>query len=115
MLKSTLDAVTAICRADPSINAGQIRAALAELCGDGVREMQGEPPPRAYTAKQVAALIGRSRRTVTAYARRGLLKAIYTGDAGKRAQAYSGDSVRALLDGTATATKSEKESEAERG
>ena len=101
-MKSTVDAVTAICRADPSINAGQIKAALAELNGDGVREMRGEPPPRAYTAKQVAELIGRSRRTVTTYARRGLLKPLYTGGAGKRAQAYAGESVRALLDGTAT-------------
>ena len=107
-MKSTKDAVKAICAADPSINAAQLKAALAELDGEGTREMlQGEPPPRSYTPAQVAALLGRSRRTVTLYARRGLLTPIYSGETGKRAQAYTGESVAALLSGKATAKGSE--------
>lgn len=102
MLKSTQDAIRAICAADPSINAAQIKAALAELSGEGVREMQGEPPPRAYSRAQVAALLGVSTRTITQYARRGLLVPLFTGGTGKRAQSYTGDSVAALLSGKAT-------------
>lgn len=103
MLRSTLDAVKAICAADPSINAAQIKAALAELSGDGVREMRSEPPPRAFSVAQVAALTGKSRRTISLYAKRGLLTPIYSGATGKRAQAYTGESVAALLSGKAKA------------
>jgi hypothetical protein len=106
-LKSTLDAVRAICAADPSLNAPQIKAALAELNGEGVREMRGEPPPRAYTPAQVAELLGKSRRTISAYARRGLLTPIYSGETGARAQGYTGESVAALLSGKAKAKGSE--------
>ena len=102
MLKSTQDAIKAICAADPSINVAQVKAALAELSGDGVREMQGEPPPRAYSRAQVGALLGVSTRTVTQYARRGLLTPLCTGATGKRAQSYTGESVAALLSGKAT-------------
>ena len=101
-MKSTKDAVKAICAADPSINIAQIKAALAELDGEGVREMAGTPPPRAFSRKQVAALLGVSTRTVTQYARRGLLTPLCTGATGKRAQSYAGDSVAALLSGKAT-------------
>lgn len=99
-LNTTKDAVKAICAADPSINAAQIKAAIAEL--DGRDIIHGEPPPRAYTREQVAALLGRSRRTVTMYARRGLLMPLCTGKDGKRTQAYTGESVAALLNGKAT-------------
>lgn len=105
-MQTTKDAVRAICAADPSVNAAQLKAALAELDGEGTREMlQGEPPPRSYSPAQVAALLGRSRRTVTLYARRGLLVPIYSGATGKRAQGYTGESVAALLSGKATAGK----------
>ena len=104
MLKSTKEAVRAICATDPTINATQLRAALAELDGEGTREMlQSEPPPRAYSPAQVAALLGKSRRTVTTYAKRGLLTPIYSGATGKRAQGYTGASVRDLLSGSANA------------
>ena len=98
-LKSIMDAVRALCATDPSINAAQVKAALAELNGKGIHEMQGEPPSRAYTRAQVAALLGVSRKSITAYARRGLLVPIYSGTNAKRAQAYSGESVAALLSG----------------
>ena len=106
-MKSTKDAVKAICAADPSINAGQLKAALAELDGEGVREMRGEPPPRAFSVAQVAELTGKSRRTISQYARRGLLTPIYSGATGKRAQAYTGESVAALLSGKARTKGSE--------
>lgn len=106
-MKSTLDAVRAICQADPTINATQTKSALAELSGEGVREMRGEPPPRAFSVAQVAELTGKSRRTISLYARRGLLVPIYSGATGKRAQAYTGASVAALLSGKASAKGSE--------
>lgn len=104
-LKSTKDAVKAICAADPSINAAQVKAALAELDGEGIREMQGEPPPRAYSRAQVAALVGVNPKAVTNYAKRGLLTPIYSGARGKRAQAFTGASVQALLEGRTAAAK----------
>ena len=107
MMKSTLDAVKAICAADPSITATQIKSALSELSGEGVREMRGEPPPRAYSVAQVAELTGKSRRTISLYAKRGLLTPIYSGATGKRAQGFTGDSVAALLSGKARAKRSE--------
>ena len=103
MMRSTRDAVKAICAADPSINAAQVKAALAELDGEGIREVVGEPPPRAYTREQVAALLGVNRKTITGYAKRGLLVPIYSGAGGKRAQAYTGESVAALLSGARNA------------
>ena len=102
-LKSTMEIVKAACDADPTINAAQRKGALAELEGKGVREMMGEPPPRAYPRKQVAALFGVNPKTVTAYARRGLLVPIYSGASGLRAQAYTGESVAALLSGKVSA------------
>ena len=103
-MPTTKQAVRAICAADPSITAAQLKAALAELDGEGIREMtQSEPPPRAYSPAQVAALLGKSRRTVTTYAKRGLLTPIYSGATGKRAQGYTGESVAALLSGNANA------------
>ena len=101
-LKATKDAVKAICAADPSINAAQVKAVLAELDGEGIREMQGEPPPRSFNRAQVAALLNVCTRTITQYARRGLLTPLYTGKDGKRAQAYTGERVAALLNGKAT-------------
>ena len=98
-LKTVIEAVKAICHTDPTLNGEQIDAAIAKL--DGRDIIHGEPPPRAYTREQVAALLGRSRRTVTMYARRGLLVPLFTGRDGKRAQAYTGESVAALLNGTA--------------
>lgn len=99
MLKSTREAVRAICATDPSITAVQVKAALAELDGEGVREVTGETPPRSYSPEQVAALLGVSRKLVSQYARRGLLVPIYTGKQGKRARRYTGASVATLLEG----------------
>lgn len=98
-MQSTSDAVRAICSADPSISGAQVAAALAELRGEGTREICGEPPPRAFSRSQVAALLGCTPRTVTLYAQRGLLVPIYAGRERRRAQAYTGESVAKLLSG----------------
>lgn len=102
MLKSTKEAVRAVCATDPSITAAQINAALAELDGEGIREVTGTPPPRSYSGEQVAALLGVTRKCVTHYARRGLLVPIYSGAQSKRATRYTGESVAAFLNGKAT-------------
>ena len=100
-LKSTKEAVRAICAADPTINAVQIKAALAELDGEGVREVTGETPPRSYSPEQVSQLLGVSRKLGAQCARGGLLAPICTGKQGKRARRYTGASVAAFLDGKA--------------
>ena len=102
-MHTTSEAVKAICAADPSITSAQVKAAIAELSGKGTQELNGEPPPRAYTPAQVAKLLSKSRRTIVAYARRGLLTPIYSGETGARAQGYTGESVAALLSGKAKA------------
>ena len=99
MLKSTRDAIAAICAADPSVTALHVKAALAELDGEGVRCVMTEPAERAYTREQVAALLHRNPKTVSRYARQGLLTPIFGGADGKRATGYSGSSVKALLAG----------------
>jgi len=104
-LKATKEAVRAICSTDPSITAVQIRAALAELDGEGVREMQGEPPPRSYKRTQAAALLGVTPKMVSNYLRRGLLKGVYTGENATRATAISGESLRSLLEGRTPTAK----------
>ena len=101
MLKSTREAVRAILALDPSVTAVQVRAALAELDGEGVREVTGETPPRSYSPEQVSQLLGVSRKCITNYARRGLLVPIYSGEQSKRATRYTGASVALLLDGKA--------------
>ena len=102
MLKSIESAVRAISHTDSSITEEQIKAALDALNGKRAGELAGEPLHPACTRKQVAKLMGVTDKTVTGYAKRGLLVPIYTGAGGKRAQAYTGESVAALLSGKLT-------------
>ena len=101
MLEATEKAVRAVCSTDTSITAGQLRAGLAELKGDGTRELAQDAPERAYSPRQVAALKGCSLKTVGKLASQGLLIPIYSGAGRKRATAYTGASVRAFLEGKA--------------
>ena len=104
MLKSTRDAIKAICNADPSVTAAQVQAALSELEGEGVRQvLDGKPIERAYNRSQIAALLGVSVKTVGDYVRRGLLTKILPGANGERATGYTGESVRKLLEGRRSA------------
>ena len=99
-MKATLDAVTAIASTDPAITAERLKAALADLCGESVCSvLKEEPLARAYTAEQVAAALGISKRQVTRIASNGWLKGVYTGARGLRARCYTGESVKALLEG----------------
>lgn len=104
MLKSTRDAIKAICAADPTITAAQVQGALSELEGEGVRQVLDAPPiERAYNRSQIAALLGVSVKTVGSYIRRGLLTRICPGANGERATGYTGESVRKLLEGRRSA------------
>ncbi len=100
-MKSTIAIINAALAADPSVSDDQRKGIAADLNGTGTKGICGEPPPRAYTREQVALLMGVNRKTITAYSRRGLLVPIYSGAGGKRAQAYTGESVAALLSGKA--------------
>ena len=95
-MKTTETAVRAICAADPTLTPEQIDAAITALTNK-----PKQTAPRAYSAKEAAGLLGVSRRTVRAYARRGLLTPIRAGSKGARAHAYTGASVEKLLSGGA--------------
>ena len=97
MLSTTQNAIKAILATDLTIS-----DADRERIMDVILGKHGEPP-RVYTPKEVAQLLGKSRRTVTAYAKRGLLTPIYSGASGERAQGYTGESVAALLSGKTSA------------
>ena len=100
MLKSTGEAVKAICQTDPTITAAQVKAALAELNGEGLaRVMDTEPPPRIYTIREVAALLQCTPATIRAYARRGLLVPIRISKSKQRVRLYTAESVHALMNG----------------
>lgn len=95
-MKATEAAVRAICATDPTLTPEQIDKAIAALS-----HRPKPSAPRAYSAKEVADLLNVSRRTVRAYATRGLLTPIRAGSKGERAFAYTGMSVEKLLNGGA--------------
>lgn len=99
MLQTTREAIKALCAADPSLTPVLVNAALAELEGKGVRCIMPEPAEPCYTRAQVAALLKRDPKTISRYARQGLLIPIFGGADGKRATGYTGASVKALLAG----------------
>ncbi len=83
----------------PEATAPQISAALDALAGKTAAGLAVEVPhDRALTRRQVAELLGVSPHTVSAYARRGLIKAFRLGRQAKLAVGYSSASVRALLE-----------------
>ena len=99
MLKSTRSAIKAICHTDPSITESQRETAMAALEGKTEKESNDRPFIRAYARGEVAAFLGVTPKTVTGYAKRGLLIPLYTGAGAKRARSYTGESVMALLSG----------------
>lgn len=54
---------------------------------------------RTLTRAQVAEILGCSTKTVTTYAKRGLIRPYRNGTQGVRARGYSAESVRALQEG----------------
>jgi len=99
MMQSTRTAVAAILRTDPSITREQAKAAMDALEGRTSAGLAVEAPTdRALTRRQAAEILGVTPRTVTIYARDGLIKAFRFGAKGKLASGYSAESVRALLE-----------------
>lgn len=98
MLKSTKTALVAMMGVDPSISKPQADAALAILSGESAAGLTNpEPIDRALSREAVAQLLGVSKRTVTQYARCGVIRPLRFGAGGKRAVGYSEMSVRAAL------------------
>ena len=99
MLENTKDAIRSVCKIDPTITEEQVDAALAELEGRNTKETQAKELFHVFTREQVAELLGVTCKTVTSYAKRGLLVPLYMGVGGMRARAYTSESVKALLSG----------------
>lgn len=99
-MKSIAVAIDATMRSDPSISEGQRRAVLDVLDGKSAEVYVNiDPIDRVLPRKSVSVILGVSPRTVTAYAKRGLLKAVKNGPGGVRSCGYSEASVRALVEG----------------
>lgn len=98
MMQSTKTAVVAILRADPSITREQANTALDALEGRTAAGLAVDAPTdRALTRQQAAEILGVKPATVTAYARKGLIKAFRFGAKGKLASGYSAESVKRLM------------------
>ena len=97
-MKSTKDAVRAICATDPSITPVQVKAALAELDGEGSRHLtNSEPLDRVISRKQAADILGYSKKSVSEKVKAGKIKAIYGGANGNRITGISEQSVRDFM------------------
>ena len=59
--------------------------------------VNNSPMDRALSRREVASILGVTPRTVTAYANRGLIRALCHGANSERATGYSEQSVRAML------------------
>jgi hypothetical protein len=97
--KTIKEAVRAVCHTDPSITESRIETVIAALEGKKEKGSNDRPFARAYARGEVAAFLGVTPKTVTGYAKRGLLIPLYTGAGAKRARSYTGESVMALLSG----------------
>lgn len=81
----------------------QRKAARPYLTGEAVETIdvsitnRHEPIDRVLTRGQVAQILGCTKKTVTTYARRGIIRAIRNGEKGLRANGYSEQSVRKLM------------------
>lgn len=87
MMHHTEVAVLAILRADPTVDAETIRAAVAVLKGRApAPAADAEPVDRAIPRSRVAEILGVKPHTVSDYARKGLLVPFRMGERGQRAQ-----------------------------
>ena len=101
-LEATLNAVKAVVFTDPTITADQLKAGIAGLKGDTacLTKMEAATPPApTFSRNEVARLLHVHPQQVRHYANRGLLTPVYTGVRGLRARCYTGESVKALLEG----------------
>lgn len=98
MTSATKAIIDAAVRADPTVSREQARAAMSALNGEGAAVYaNAEPMDRALSRSTVAELLGVSKRTVTIYAKRGVIRACRFGRDGRRAAGYSEQSVREAL------------------
>lgn len=102
MMQSTQTAIRAIAATDPSITPEQLRAGFEALSGKTASGLiDGAPIGRALSPKQVAEIIGCTKKTVLAYARRKLIQPIGTADSRGYFRRYSEKSVREFISGDA--------------
>ena len=98
MLQTTQTAITALLRSDPSIPPRMIDNVLNALATEcDIRPMDNRPMNRVLSRQAVARLIGVSPRSVSIYARQGIIEAVCLGKTAKRANGYSESSVREAL------------------
>ena len=98
MLDSTKDLLNTVLRNDPSITQEQRREVVRVLEGKSAAAFSSaEPIYRVLPRKVVAELLSVSPRTVTAYAKRGLLMAVRNGVRGARSVGFTEKSVRDLM------------------
>ena len=111
MLDITRGLIRDIARRDPSITPEMLKAGLAAFDGESVAvQIDRAPLDRIVSRAEVAQVLGVTVRTVTAYAKRGLLRGICAGAQGARRGGYLLSSVRQLMDsgsGAATAADSD--------
>ena len=99
-LAKTVSAVRAVLKTNPDIPARNIEDSLDVLCGNrravGLSDHTSIEKP--YTRSEVAALLGKSVKTVDRYARVGVLKRVTRTDT-RKSVGYTAESVRALISG----------------
>ena len=99
MMDTIKAATLALWNSDPSITKEQKKAALDALSGRTAAGLAVDTPTdRALTRRQVAEILGVTPHTVSAYVRKGLIKAFRFGEMGRLAKGYSAESVRALME-----------------
>jgi len=92
MNATTKNTIKAVVAGDPTVTPAMLETALAALDGK-IAAKSPRKIGRLISAKEVAAAIGVTTKTVRAYAKRGLLSPIKTGAGAKRATRYDEDQV----------------------
>lgn len=101
----TRDIISAAMKADPTVTNEVRKDVLRLLDGKANAGLTDtRPMDRALTRDEVARLMRVKPRTVTYYARRGLIRPLRYGEKGLRAMGYSEKSVREAMERGLTAT-----------
>ena len=96
---NTFDVIKTLLKNDSIVSDDSRRWILSALCGE-VGDMLADVRPidRVLKRKAVAKLLGCTVRTVSDYAKRGLIRPVKFGKAGSRSVGFSEGSVRELLE-----------------
>lgn len=98
MMMTTKTAVLAILSADPSITDAQRKSAIEALEGKSICGIvRDEPLDQSLTRDQVAKILSCSKKTVSNYAKSGIIRRFRLGAKQTRATGYSANSVREAL------------------